>query len=205
MRHAPVPAGFAKSVIQAQQTVPPGGAGPLGEPELLAPRRLVLRQVAARSESSSYHSPSYGNICQQQIAKRLPPASSSAVFCVSSPHVIVPPSPDSAPEAWMSPSYSHSAAFAALALCNPYSEVPPTRRTRGAGRTSHSSGTGHRFPWAGSVNGRAVQKSCRRIMRPLPPPCAGGTAVRHGSARTPSSPPPRAGRISGPDPSAAPR
>jgi hypothetical protein len=34
----------------------------------------------------------------------------------------------------MSPSYSHSAAFAALALCNPYSEVPPTRRTRGAGR-----------------------------------------------------------------------
>ena len=43
----------------------------------------------------------------------------------------------------MSPSYSHSAAFAALALCNPYSEVPPPGRTRGAGSQSHSSGTGH--------------------------------------------------------------
>ena len=41
-----------------------------------------------------------------------------------------------------SPSYSHSAAFAALAWCNPYSEVPPTSRTRGAGPISHSSGTG---------------------------------------------------------------
>ena len=43
----------------------------------------------------------------------------------------------------MSPSYPHSAAFAALALCNPYSEVPPPARTRGAGAQSHSSGTGH--------------------------------------------------------------
>ena len=32
----------------------------------------------------------------------------------------------------MSPSYSHSAAFAALASCNPYSEVQPTKRTRSA-------------------------------------------------------------------------
>ena len=43
----------------------------------------------------------------------------------------------------MSPSYSHSAAFAALALCNPYSEVPPLARTRGAEAPPHSSGTGH--------------------------------------------------------------
>ena len=40
----------------------------------------------------------------------------------------------------MSPSYSHSAAFAALALCNPYSEVPPLARTSGAEAPPHSSG-----------------------------------------------------------------
>ncbi len=122
----------ASSPSRRRRAVEAGGGTHFNASALPSAQLPPLRTCAT---AASARPPSYGNYLSTANRKAI--AARQFVGCRLRQFIAacsIPPSSDLALEAWMSPSYSHSAAFAALALCNPYSEVPPTRRTRGAGR-----------------------------------------------------------------------